>query len=170
MDTELQMCLENCDLSTAQVQALALEGYLMLDDFANNRYQDISEMAKRVQALPPDRGGVRFGQGHIHKLKAFLWWLKDRVHRGLALDLDDGGFGEEQLATSMQEYLADEEWKDTDDATSHVPDKFSPHSLRGWNNFNTQLKNYLSSIRGLSGIPLVYVIHNIRGYDYVRFK
>jgi len=31
-------------------------------------------------------------------------------------------------------------------------------TLRGWNTFNRELENYLASIRGTSGIPLVYVI------------
>ncbi len=52
MDAELQACLENCDLLQAQIDALTQEGYLSMDDFALNRYQDISDMAKRVQALP----------------------------------------------------------------------------------------------------------------------
>ena len=78
MDAELQVCLENCDLSQAQIDALTQEGYLSMDNFALNCYQDISDMAKRVQALPLNQGGVRFSQVHIMKLKAFLYWLKDR--------------------------------------------------------------------------------------------
>jgi len=65
MDAKLRVCLENCDISETQIQALTQEGYLSLEDFAYNRYQDISKMAKRVQALPVQRGGIRFGQVHI---------------------------------------------------------------------------------------------------------
>jgi len=165
MDAELRVCLENCEISEAQIQALRQEGYLSLEDFAYNRYQDISEMAKRVQALPVDRGGVRFGQVHILKLKAFLWWLKDRLRRGLPLDLDDGGFGEEQMTKSIQQYMAEEEMKDADDTVAKAPDKFAPHSLQGWNTFNRELENYLSSIRGLSGVPLIYVIRKDSGLN-----
>jgi len=138
--------------------ALREEGYLSLDDFALNQYQDISEFAKRVQALPVNRGGVRFGQLHIIKLKAFLYWLMDRQHRGLRLDLDDGGFGKNELEMAVIKYRAKEERKVKEEAAAKVPDKFSPHTLRGWNTFNQELENYLSSIRGASGVPLVYVL------------
>jgi len=158
MDAELQVCLENCDLSQAQIDALAQEGYLSMDDFALNWYQDISDMAKRVQALPLNRGGVRFGQVHIMKLKAFLYWLKDRQRRDLPLDLDDGGFGENELTKAISDYQAEQELKDADETAAKVPDKFSPHSLRGWNTFNRELEAYLSSIRGITGVPLLYVI------------
>jgi len=97
MDAELRVCLENCNLSDAQINAIRDEGYLSLKDFMLNTYQDITDFAKRVQALPLNHRGVRFRQVHIIKLKAFLFWLKDRQRRHLPLDLDDGRFGKEQL-------------------------------------------------------------------------
>jgi len=44
------------------------------------------------------------------------------------------------------------------DAKMTTPDKFQPHSLRSWTQFNRDLQNYLASIRGISGVPLCYVI------------
>jgi len=114
MDAELRVCLENCDLSNEQINAIRDEGYLTLEDFALNTYQDITDFAKRVQALPLNRGGVRFGQVHIIKLKGFLYWLKDRQRRDLPLDLDDGGFGDEQLTKCVAEYKAETEKKEND--------------------------------------------------------
>jgi len=111
MDAKLHICLDNCDLSNKQINAIRDEGYLSLDDFALNTYQDITDFAKRVQALPVNRGGVRFGQVHIIKLKGFLYWLKDRQRRGLPLDLDNGGFGEEQLTRCITEYKSEVEKK-----------------------------------------------------------
>jgi len=157
MDAELCVCLENCDLSNKQITAIRDEGYLSMDDFTLNTYQDITDFAERVQALPVNRGGVRFGQVHIIKLKGFLYWLKDQQRRGLPLDLNDRGFGEEQLIKSVAEYRSEIEKKD-DDAKAKVPDKFQPHTLRGWNTFNRELHKYLSSILGVTGVPLVYVI------------
>jgi len=96
MDAELRVCLENCSCSEVQIGTLMEEGYLLLEDFAFNQYQDISMFSKRDQALPVNRGGVQFGQLHIIKLKAFLYWVKDCQCRGLPLNLDDGGFGGKQ--------------------------------------------------------------------------
>jgi len=157
MDAELRVSLENCNLSDAQINAIRNEGYLSLDDFALNTYQDITNFAKRVQALPIDRGHVRFGQVHIIKLKGFLYWLKDRLRRGLPLNLDDGGFGKEQLTKCVAEYKSEVEKKE-DDLKAKVPDKFQPHSLQGSNTFTHELHKYLSSIKGATGVLLVYVI------------
>jgi len=65
MDAKLRVCLKNCNLSKAQINAIRDEGYLSLNDFAMNTYQDITDFAKRVQALPVNCGGVRFRQVHI---------------------------------------------------------------------------------------------------------
>jgi len=157
MDAELHVSLENCDLSDAQINAIRDKGYLSLNDFALNTYQDITNFAKRVQALPVDCGHVRFGQVHIIKLKGFLYWLKDRLRRGLLLDLDDGGFGKEQLTRCVAKYKSKVEKKE-DDLKAKVPDKFQPHSLRGWNTFTRKLHKHLSSIKGVTRVPLVYVI------------
>jgi len=35
---------------------------------------------------------------------------------------------------------------------------FQPHSLHGWTSLNRDLENYLTSLRGISGVPLIYVI------------
>jgi len=48
--------------------------------------------------------------------------------------------------------------KDANNTVAKAPDKFTPHSLRGWNTFNRELENYLSSICGLSRMPLIYII------------
>jgi len=157
MDAELRVCLENCNLSDAQINVIRDEGYLTLEDFALNTYQDITDFAKRVQALPLNRGGVWFGQVHIIKLKGFLYWLKDCQQRDLPLDLDDRGFGNEQLMKCVAEYKSETEKKD-DNAKAKIPDKFQPHTLRGWNTFTRELHKYLSSIVGATGVLLVYVI------------
>ena len=39
-----------------------------------------------------------------------------------------------------------------------LPKKFQSHSLCGWSTFNCDLENYLSGLRGIVGVPLIYVI------------
>jgi len=53
-----------------------------------------------------------------------------------------------------------------EDSKTTAPDKFQPHSLHGWTQFNRDLQNYLASIRGISGVPLSYVIRK-EEYSYV---
>ncbi len=45
-----------------QINASTQEGYLSMDNFTLNHYQDIDDMAKQVQVLSVARGGMRFGQ------------------------------------------------------------------------------------------------------------
>jgi len=45
------------------------------------------------------------------------------------------------MPIAIQEYMANEEMKEANDATTKAPEKFSLHSLRGWNTFNRELEN-----------------------------
>jgi len=158
MDAGFRASLLVCGLSQAQADALAQEGYLTYQDFSLSRYEDISDMTKRVQALSVARGGVRFGQMHIVKLKAFLFWLKDRQRRDQELDPGVGGFGQAELTQAIINYQTELETKAAEATKARIPEKFSPHSLRGWNTFNRELEAYLSNVRGITGVPLLYVI------------
>jgi len=44
------------------------------------------------------------------------------------------------------------------DAKTMALDKFHPHSLCSWTQFNCNLQNYLASIWGIARVPLSYVI------------
>jgi len=69
--------------------AMFCKRYISLDNFALNQYKDISKFAKSVQALPEACRGVIFCQVHIIKLKALLYWLKDKMQKGLAIIWQD---------------------------------------------------------------------------------
>jgi len=156
MDIGLISCLNICGITASQMVAMLCKGYVSLDDFALNQYKDISEFAKHVQALPEACGGVIFGQVHIIKLKALLYWLKDKTRRGLTILWQE--FTHQELTLVATAFTREEKRKDANAATVEVPTKFQPHTLCGWNTFNCDLENYLASIHGSSSIPLIYVI------------
>jgi len=54
-----------------------------MTDFSLNRYSDIDSFAKKLQALPIARGGVNLGHMHVIRLKAFLYWLENRICHGI---------------------------------------------------------------------------------------
>jgi len=101
---------------------------------------------------------MQFGQVHIIKLKGFLYWLKDRQRRGLLLELDNIEFGQEELQGAVTAFCIENDEKDSKTVTTKVPEKFQLYLLCGWNTFNRELKNYLAGIKGISGVPLTYVI------------
>ena len=56
MEAELFACLDQCGLLQAQIDAIQDEGYLTLSNFSLNRYTNIESFAKKLQALPVERG------------------------------------------------------------------------------------------------------------------
>jgi len=158
MELLLVASLDQCGLSEQQIEAIAEEGYLMITNFSLNWYTDIDSFMKKLQALPPERGGVRLGHMHVLRLKAFLYWLKNQSRRGIDLYDPREDFGQYELHESIKALETYEDLEKAKDSKTTAPDKFQPHSLRGWTSFNRDLQNYLASIRGLSGIPLSYVI------------
>jgi len=159
MEIDLSSCLDQCGLSQAQIDALECEGYLTMTDFSLNRYSDIDSFAKKLQALPIARGGVNLGHMHVIRLKAFLYWLKNRIRRGIDIYDDyDEDFGQVELQASIKALETLEGLDKAGDSKTKAPEKFQPNSLRGWTSLNRELENYLGSLRGLSGIPLIYVI------------
>jgi len=95
---------------------------------------------------------------HVLCLKALLYWLKNQVQCGVNLYNKREDFRHyelKELIHALEAYKDMEKFKDT---KTTAPKKFQPHSLHGWMQFNCDLQNYLVSIRGISGVPLCYVI------------
>jgi len=157
MEILLSASLDQCGLSERQIEAIAEEGYLTVTDFSLNRFSDIDNFAKKL-SLPPAKGGVNLGYMQVLRLKALLYWLKNQVKRGVDLYDEREDFGQYELEECIKALEAYEDMDKYKDSKTKAPEKFQPHSLRGWTQFNRDLQNYLASIRGISGVPLSYVI------------
>ena len=137
MEIDLSSCLDQCGLSQAQIDALEREGYLTMTDFSLNRYSNIDSFAKKLQALPIARGGVNLGHMHVIRLKAFLFWLKNWIHRGINIYDDyDEDFGQVELQASIKALETLEGLDKASDSKTKAPEKFQPNSLRGWTSLN----------------------------------
>jgi len=158
MEILLAVSLDQCGLSEHQIEAIAEEGYLTITNFSLNWYSDIDSFAKKLQALLSKRGGMHLGHMHILHLKAFLYWLKNLTRCGIDLYDINKDFSQYELEESIKALEVFEEVEKNKDLKTKAPDKFQPHSLCGWTQFNRDLLNYLLSIRGVSGVPLSYVI------------
>jgi len=158
MEILLAASLDQCGLFKHQIEAIAAEGYLMISDFSLNQYSDIDSFAKKLQALLPKRGGIHLGHMHVLCLKAFLYWLKNLTRCNIDLYDINKDFGQYKLEESIKALEVFKEVKKNKDSKTKAPDKFQPHSLWGWTQFNQDLLNYLLSIRGISGVPLSYII------------
>jgi len=157
MEIILSASLDQCSLSQIQIKAIAKEGYLTITDFSLNRFSDIDGFTKKL-SLPPERGGVKLGHMHVLRMKAFFYWLKSLSRCGINLYDKREDFGQYELEECVKDLEAYEDMNKFKDSKTTAPDKFQPHSLRGWTQFNQDLQNYLASIRGISRVPLSYVI------------
>jgi len=96
---------------------------------------------------------------HIIWLKAFLYWLKNQICCGIDIYYDyDEDFGQVKLEASIKALETLEGMDKAGELKTKAPETFQPHSLHGWTSLNRDLENYLTSQRGILGVPLIYVI------------
>jgi len=159
MEINLAACLDQCGLSHSQIDAIYREGYVTMTNFSLNRYSNIDSFAKKLQALPTNRGGLNLGHMHVVQLKAFLYWLKNQIRRGIDIYYDyDKDFGQVKLVASIKALETLEGLDKAGESKTKAPEKFQLHSLCSWTSLNHDLENYLVSLQGILGVPLIYVI------------
>jgi hypothetical protein len=121
------------------------------------REKDLADMGKTISALPVARGGVIISNATIRYLGGLSYWIRDRVRRGQLDQMVPGDFTVdvcEQCITKMDFEVRDEKLSDT--VKSLHPGKVK--GGKGWIQWELGFINYLTSIRGKSGVPLHYVI------------
>jgi hypothetical protein len=101
------------------------------------------------QQIPPPVV-VKITRRSARRLCGLVYWVKDKIRRGLVInpyELTDA-----ILIDSLQE----EEGEDlADSIDAQLPQKFTPER---WIQWEIEFTNYLSTKKGLRGIPLAYVI------------
>ncbi len=96
---------------------------------------------------------------HVVQLKAFLYWLKNQIRRGIDIYYDyDKDFGQVKLVASIKALETLEGLDKAGESKTKAPEKFQLHSLCSWTSLNHDLENYLVSLQGILGVPLIYVI------------
>ena len=73
---------------------------------------------------------------HVLRLKAFLYWLKSLARHGIDLYDKREDFGQYKLEECVKALEAYKDMHKFKDSKTTAPDKFQPHSLRGWTQFN----------------------------------
>ena len=96
---------------------------------------------------------------HVVWLKAFLYWLKNQIRHGINIYYNyDKDFGQVKLEASIKALETLEGMDKAGESQTKAPETFQPHSLCSWTSLNRDLENYLASLRGILGVPLIYVI------------
>jgi hypothetical protein len=147
--------LNTCGFVTAaERQSLIAEGFHELSDFKIMTSRAITEMASKLSKIPQNRGGIKIGAVHVRRLEGLAYWVMDRQRRLQPLVAEE--FTPEVRDESID--YADTEQRQLRAAdASNVPmtGKFSPNQ---WVEWEILFNNYLSTLRGVRGVPLNYVI------------
>jgi hypothetical protein len=153
-------CLSVCGFNTPLQQDTIIDkGFTAVRSFAELRDKDVYEMVKSINAPPAVARGrrpadpppvVRITRRAARRLEGLVFWVKDKIKRGIEIDLYT--FDENSLLESLQE-IEGEDKADTVDVES--PIKFTTDK---WIQWEKEFTNYLSAKRGTRGVPLSYII------------
>ncbi len=79
-------CLQVCGCSAALRASVIGEGVTDMDTLRRLNNSAIDNMAKRVTSLPANRGGARFGEIYLTRVKALCLWAKEKHLMNQAID------------------------------------------------------------------------------------
>jgi hypothetical protein len=159
---EVRYCLEVCGLNQQMTDAIILEGYSKTTDFSMMSSKRMDAIVHLLGKTPANRGGIKIPAMTAINVVAFGTWLKDVKRRGQAVEAV-------LLFTNEVLEIFKERLDRLDtDATAVV----SPGAYKdstSWGQYNRSVSNFLSTIKGVSNVPLLYVIRKDR-VDNTRFS
>ena len=151
-DFETHDLLVVCGITSADARnAIIQEGFTTADQFSRITPSEVETMVKNLRQPRGNEPGVRIGAVPMKNLKALVWWARDRKRRDREIVIED--FTNDVL----EECIVKLEMDDADEQTKVD----APGMLKGaedWVQWELSLHNYLMNVKGVSGIPLAYVI------------
>jgi hypothetical protein len=138
---------------------IATQGFQSIDDFIGLTQTDIGRLVKSYNDGTPAQ---RLGFMVEKNLQALAHWATDRARR--QLPLDPAGWSPEALKHAKSSMAIAEEMK----ANPEKPKKVEKITTGiGWYNWQQRFENYLSQVRGVGNVPLLYVIRRDKpdGWD-----
>jgi hypothetical protein len=153
------------------------EGFESFDDLATMKEKDIRDLAESYGRRTIVDGRAIFGLRRIRYLIGLIHWVQDFARIGEIPSLD----GIEDAATfkvalGSAYYRADVRKieKDQADTVSKAADPGKLKDERKWPEWEPAFVNYLSTIPGVSGVPLSYVVREKEtpevGVEYDSFN
>jgi len=152
--------LNQCGLSKQQIYAVEAKGHSTPTDFSLYWYKVIKSFAKKLQAHLVNLGEVNLGRMHVVHLKAFLYWLQNRKRQGIDLYDDyNEAFIQIKLKALIVAYMQyDEEIEDGKESKTKPQTSSNCMCYRVGAPLIAKLENYLASLQGILGVPIIYMI------------
>ena len=152
---EVEICLGVCGLDNPKIEAIRGQGIDSLPDFnIFPSMDDIKAMLVRITKLTAARGGAKITTIQIYKVLALAFWVRDRIRREIPIVATD--FDAAALNDAVTAFKAETNEQDIK-SDVRPPPKFKPED---WVEYENRLTNYLGTLKGVTGIPLNYVIRD----------
>ena len=160
---EVDQCLQWIGFTDVQHRnsIIAEGGFNGLNDFFDVTQTDIRDMAESFSKRSPAANRINFGMRRITWLIAMMHWCQDHQRCSEESDIADFANADafkEALQVSAQRALLRKNNSDQVDMISKAanPGKFK--NEKKWPHWEPAFVNYLSTIHGVKGITLSYVV------------
>ena len=163
VDNSVDIALQWIGFDSAVVRnRLRAEGFETFDDLANMKDKDIRDLAESYGRRTVNDGRFIFGVRRIRHLLGLIHWVQDFKRISGTPDL--AGFAGDPVAfrnalddaSNRAEVRKIE--KDQSDTVSKAADPGKFKDERKWPEWEPAFVNYLSTIPGVNGVPLSYVV------------
>ena len=160
---EVDQCLQWIGFTDDQHRnsIIADRGFNGLNDFFNVTETDICDMAEIFSKRLPAVNCINFGMRRIKWLIAMMHWCQDLQCCSEESDIADFASADafkEALQVSAQRALLRKNNSDQVDTISKAADPGKFKDEKKWPDWEPAFINYLSTIPGVKGIPLSYVV------------
>jgi hypothetical protein len=154
------------------------EGFASFDDLKSMKEKDVRDLAESYGRRTVVDGRFIFGVRRIRYLIGMLHWVQDFVRLGDTPSLeefgDDGAAFRVALETAFNRDDVRKIEKEQSDTVSKAADPGKFKDEKKWPEWEPAFVNYLSTIPGVNGIPLSYVVREVEnptvGADYGSFN
>ena len=157
---------------------IQVEGFASFDDLKSMKEKDVRDLAESYGRRTVVDGRFIFGVRRIRYLIGMLHWVQDFVRLGDTPSLeefgDDGAAFCVALETAFNRDDVRKIEKEQSDTVSKAADPGKFKDEKKWPEWEPAFVNYLSTIPGVNGIPLSYVVREVEnpivGADYGSFN
>ena len=166
---EVDQCLQWIGFTNIQHRnsIIAEGGFNSLNDFFDVTETDIRDMAKSFSKRSPAANHINFGMRRIKWLIAMMHWCQDHQRCSEEpADLANADAFKEALQVSAQRALLQKNDSDQVDMMSKAADPGKFKNEKKWHDWEPAFVNYLSTIPGVKGIPLSYVVRTNEDLDH----
>ena len=173
---EVDQCLQWIGFTNVQHcnSIIAKGGFNSLNDFFDVTETDIRDMAESFSNRSPAANHINFGMRRIKWLITMMHWCQD--HQRCSEDPDLANFAnadafKEALQVSSERALLRKNDSNQVHTICKAADPGKLKDEKKWPNWEPAFVNYLSTIHGVKGIPLSYVVHANEAPDHeTNFK